>query len=454
VFDAWGFRNVYDLNFNGVAQNDHHVEITADMTLDWLARHPEHDALLLLWTTSTHDLSAPPRTRPGLDLRRAPFLDFPWAHADVLSQGRGLSYVDLALERLLASRFVADSDVVYFSDHGGDYQFYHAEAPAWWTCTPAMDTSNTLAFPFATHVPIGVRLRERPIRAPVAEASVLDWVKSAVSRHNPALDLHAWSGRDVEAMGPDDALVAMGHDRQLHPEDPAQRASDGREIGHGSARVGGRHYLWSANECAPWEGRPILRHDTMQPAEREAVRAILSELHGQGVLEYRRLDVRLVPGRGPCDVRIRAPLALDEHGAALPEAFAMPIGAWTSARTLFVPRMLGLQSAQDTFIESAPPGCAVVQVGPIRRGTGQPLGLGESGVAAFLASVGVDELRPERQAVVRVEGSKDVFRLAAGRMVVRRAGSTGASAEGSRFSSELKAAMKRWGYVQDGAKGE
>jgi hypothetical protein len=435
TFEGIGFRNIYDLDsYAKYEPNRRHPEILAAMAVDWLHRHPDHDALVMVWLASTHHYWEAPRIHPDFDLARMPYKQFFWNSDAVASQGRALSYEDLALEGFLADPLVGASDVLFFADHSFAWDMFRQHRPSWSTCDEKVsEVGQNLLTPAGIDIPIGVRLHERPFaEVPRVETSLIDWVWSVVRRHDPKIDTAGWEGHDVAQMTDDTPILVAGHPAKPQHAKPIARAA---------MRIGGRQIDFAETFCTP-NGPAIFKNLDHSPASAEDVRRFVDELAARGLVHYRKLELERTRGADECRIGVTAATALDDKGAPA-GSLALDTPDWFVERALYLPTLLG----GEITLRADPDGCADVQAGLLRRPIAGEIALLGGALRTFLDAPR-EPLRPGARSIVRAANAGEHVRRGPTWVQAQRGG----AAREDELNSQLKAAMKRWGYIQDDGK--
>lgn len=418
-----GFRHLFNLNAAGSEVNDRNPEILTEMMLDWLRRHPEHDIFFYTWFDATHSGAPAPRWRPEIEqeklLRRAP----EWSAGKMANQARGMSYVDLVLEAFLSDPSLAEADVLFFADHGLNFDTLDHPKPLWGRCSPREAPSNWHLAPEELRIPVGVRVQGWDPGPIAHETSLLDWVYSAVKHHNPAIDIAGFGGRDLAAVRADDPMVAVSHGRR------------------GAIRLGGRHFVFE-DACISGEGATFL-DAALQPVGEADLARLEQALTSQGMMLYRSLTVEAFHGRGECPVEIRLPSSFLPDGSAAAPSLSLDPSRWFSRLAVFVPATTP-GTYKRLAINSGADGCVEAQAGYVRKRLPKTFDFAGSGLWS-LAQVAGPELGVGGHAAIRVVHPGRAYRRTATGFTAEAAAST----QKSELSREVRAAMKLWGYIQD-----
>jgi hypothetical protein len=423
-----GFRSFFNLNTRETPLNEAHAEVLGDMMIDWLKRHPDHDVFLYGWIASTHYHGAAPRTRPGLrldkvlDPARAPA----YARKPMLLQAHTMSYVDLALEKFLQEPLVEAADVLFFSDHGLNFVTLDHGLPMWGRCEPKVAPSNWQMAPEELRVPVGIRVHGYDPGPIPFETSLLDWVYSALKHHNPKLPLDTFVGRELSLARPDDALVAVSHGRR------------------GAIRVSGRQFYFE-DSCEGHDTVFFLDSDR-QPASPDLEVGLANMLAARDLLRvpYGQMTVELFHGGPDCPVSLKLPPAVLQDGSQAPATLQVDPTRWYTRLELYLPRLPGA-ARTGLSIESSRPGCAEIQAGYARLKLPEQFQLQGSGLEPLLHLTGPD-VTPGTATVIRPHVLPGQYAREGKNFVTRGAV---APTRAAPLSKELRAAMKRWGYIQD-----
>jgi hypothetical protein len=420
-----GFRNFYNLNVDGPQANARNPEIMTAMAADWVKRHPEHDALFLLWFDATHVNGPHPRYRDNLDLKQVPYAGPERAMGAIQGQAQSISYVDLVLENFLKADFVQDSDFIFFADHGINFDTLEHGTPLWGVCQKNERPANWHLMPVEVHIPAGLKINGATLKPPTAETSIIDWIYTAVKKHNPRLDLSNWEGADLATADKHRPILMASHGQR------------------GAMRLEGRHILFSDQTCNPLKGGFFLNLDYSR-AKLSDIKILLQELNKRSLLSYFPLRLDFLHGLSSCQVEVKWPVAFGESGSVLDSiSIDLAPDRWYSNRILYIPEILG--SVAGGSVSATPAGCVEVKAGYIQRKVDRVVDLTTFGLAPFYYPS--SEIRlPDHE-----KGQVNMSLL--NRRFVRRGGSmldyaTGDAAKVG-LSAELKAAMKSWGYIHD-----
>ncbi len=420
-----GFRNFYNLNVDGPDANARNPEIMTAMVKDWVKRHPDHDALFLLWFDTTHVNGPHPTHRDALDLSQVPYRG-PERMKDVIrGQAQSMSYVDMVLEDFFKADFARDSDFLFFSDHGINFDTLEHKTPLWGTCQKVEMGANWHLLPVEVRIPAGLKIRGVNLQPPKAETSIIDWVFTAAKKHNPKLDLGNWEGADL----------ATADKRR-----PILMASHGQR---GAMRVEGRHLLFSNQICGQNKGAFFLDLDYGR-ARLSDIKVLLQELHKRSLLTYIPLQIEFLHGLSSCNVGVQWPAAFSEGGPVMDSLnLHLASDRWYSNRTLYVPEML--ISVDGASVSAAPAGCAEIKAGYIRRKIDGVMDLTTFGLAPFFYPSNDIRFPDNERSLVNMRFLN--------RPSIRRDGHmrdyVGGSEAKVGLSAELKAAMRSWGYIHD-----
>lgn len=426
---AWkdsGFRNLYTLNTNETFANQRHPEVLTAMILDWIQRHPDHDAMFLTWFNSTHYGVLSPRHRANLDLSRMPYHSPRRVLHYIEMQARGISYVDLVLEDFFKSRLIQESDVLFFPDHGVNFDTLEHPTPIWGFCGTATRVANWHSYPVEVRIPVGIRVKDYTPPPIGHETSLIDWIKTAVKHHNARIDVSAWEGRELERTSSSDVILMASHGL------------------HGAARTHGRHFFFSDVSCSPHSATAFFNLD-QSPASAADVNQIVNELHSRSLLSYQRLDLDIFHGTEDCSLRLQFPFGY--LSSMMPEApnLVPDPSRWFSKIELYVPEVYGEAGETAVQITGSPAGCGRVQVGSLRYSLGESFVLSGSGLESLLA-IPRQDVGMTRDPSVRLQWLPNRF-LRRGNEFIQL-DSEFRIVEKTQFSAELKMAMRRWGYIQ------
>lgn len=424
---AWrhaGFRLLFNLNVSGTPLNERHPELLVAMMKDWLRRHPDHDVFFFTWFDATHHNGPAPRVRPGFSPEKSLRRGAPWSQKYLDMQARSLSYVDLAMEELLTDKLASQADVLFFSDHGLNFQSLEHPEPLWGKCVTRHAPANWHAGEVELRVPVGFKVRGFDPGDIPFDTSLLDWVYTAVRRHNPELPFDGRSGVDVTRVTANTPVVSVSHGLR------------------GAVRLGGVHHLF---EDACSEGGVPSAYDASGNALRGAARErVLGALGERGLGGMRAWDLELYAGDGGCRLEVGLPPGVrDEHGGALPELLRVDPSRWYTRVRMVVPA-LAPAAALPVVVTATPEGCAEVRAGYVRRPLRGAMDVSRAGLWA-LAGVDGPKVAPAAGAVVRLRRRDEPLRWDGTRFGAEVA----ASPETQQLSSEIRAAMKKWGYIQD-----
>ena len=420
-----GFRNFYNLNVDGPETNARNPEIMTAMAADWVKRHPEHDVLFLLWFDTTHANGPHPRFRDDLDLNKAPYAGPERMKGVIQGQAKSMSYVDLVLEEFFKADVVRDSDVLFFSDHGINFDTLEQGTPLWGTCQKDERPANWHLLPVEVRIPAGLKIQGVNLKPPGAETSIIDWVYTAVRKHNPKLDLRGWEGADLATADKHRPILMASHGQR------------------GAMRVEGRHILFSDQVCSPLKGGFFLNLDYSR-AKPSDIKILLQELHKRSLLTYLPLQIDLLHGLSSCQVAGGWPVAFGEDGAVVDSGgIDLAPDRWYSTRILYVPEILG--SLTGASVSATPAGCAEIKAGYIQRKVDRPMHMTAFGLAPFYYPSSEIRLPDDGRSLVSVRLLNRRFIRRGGHMLDYITGDTAKVG----ISAELKAAMKSWGYIHD-----
>jgi hypothetical protein len=420
-----GFRNYYNLNVDGPETNARNPEIMTAMVKDWVRRHPAHDALFLLWFDATHVNGPHPSYRDGLDLSQVPYSGPERMKEVIQGQAQSMSYVDMVLENFFKTDFIRDSDFIFFADHGINFNTLQHNTPLWGTCQKDERPANWHLLPVEVRIPAGLKIHGVNMQPPKAETSIIDWVYTAVKKHNSKLNLRDWEGADLATADEHRPILMASHGQR------------------GAMRVGGRHILFSDQICDQTKGGFFLNLDYTR-ARPSDIKILLQELHKRSLLTYVPLQIEFLHGFSSCQVGVQWPVVFSENGTASNTVNVdLAPDRWYSARTLYIPEILG--SMTGASVSAKPNYCAEIKVGYIQRKIDRVMDLSAFGLAPFYYPSSEIRLPDNERSLV-------TMRLL-NRRFVRRGGRfldyvTGDEAKVG-LSAELKAAMKSWGYIHD-----
>lgn len=413
-FYPTGFRNLLDFDAGGPNPvSKRHVEMLPAMTQDWLRRHPKHDVLSVIWLTATHHgvfapgvpVTALPTTAPA---RQERFREM---------QRQTLAYTDAELAKALSTAPLSEADVFFFSDHGLNYRTLEHPEPVWGRCSERPMTANNHLEPDELRVPIGARVRGHPIAAPAFEVSSLDWVYTVIKLHNPAVLQPSWEGQDLLQASEQPRLSTSSYQR-------------------GAVRFEGRHLRFQDATCrANDELVDVVKEDgtRAEPAERELVVEVLAE---RGLLSVERYELSVVWGASPCRVFIDAAAGrgVDHHELTAE-------GGWYTTQVVHVQQRA--DKGRAITLRAEPAGCLAVQAGPVRRTVRDGFELNRSGVFEYSALPANNIAPAAEQSVMRLLRKGEFRRTPAGWEPVNSANESNAA------STDVRAMMKRWGYIHD-----
>jgi hypothetical protein len=421
-----GFRYFVNVDMKGVPVADRHVEVLADMMIDWLKRHPDHDVFLFTWFTATHVHGVAPSVRPDFPMQRV--LEGTPAHSRrwMLEMARALSYTDLVLEKFLQEPLVEQADILFFSDHGLNWETLDKLTPLWGRCVHKEATANWHVEPEEVRIVTGMRVHGYDPGPLEFETSLMDWVYSALKHHNPKLPLETFAGKDLWEAKPGEPLVSISHGRR------------------GAVRRNGQHFYFE-DQCDSF--REMLFLDSQkQPVSPETAVELVQVLASRDLLRtsYRELTVEVFHGSAECKVELRLPAAIFKDGSPAPARLSVDPTRWYTRLELFVPGTLS-PAPDGLIIESSPVGCAELQTGYVRQRLPGSFNLKGSGFEPLMHLPGPD-VSPGAATVIRPLGSPASYTRKGSAFVSSQAVQPAQSAP---ISRELRAAMKRWGYIQD-----
>jgi hypothetical protein len=420
-----GFRNFYNLNVDGPETNARNPEIMTAMVADWVKRHPAHDALFLLWFDATHVNGPHPRHRDNLDLNQVPYAGPERVKEGIQGQAQSISYVDLVLEDFFKADFVRDSDFIFFSDHGINFDTFEHAAPMWGACQKDQRPANWHLMPVEVRIPAGLKIHGVNLKPPSAETSIIDWIYTAVKKHNPKLDLSKWEGADLATADEHRPILMASHGQR------------------GAMRIEGRHILFSDQICSPLKGGFFLNPDYSR-ARLSDIKVLLQELHKRSILSYLPLQIDFLHGLSSCKVGVQWPVAFGEDGAVIDSVGVdLAPDRWYSTHILYVPEILG--SVAGASVSATPAGCAEIKAGYIRRKIDRVMDLTTFGLGPFYYPSSEIRLPDNERSLVNMSLLNRRFVRRGGRMLDYVTG----DAAKVGLSAELKAAMKSWGYIHD-----
>lgn len=434
-----GFRSYFDVDYRAPYESSRrHPELLATLMRDWIARHPDHDALLMMWTAATHEPWIAPRARDGVEKQPLIYPQYPKGKVALEQQRRALSYIDLAFEPLLADPLVAASDVLFLADHARNWEHYADKAPDWTSCDrTGTDHAHNLGHPLVIDIPVGLRLHDRPLeQAPPVRVSMLDWVSTAVRRHNPAIDTRGWEGRDVASITTEEPLLF----------------AIWKNFAAAGMHVGGRTIMFAESQCRPF-GPGLFRvwdqAAGFPSAGVDDVRLFVRELAKHAELTYRALDLDIQHGQAPCSVTLDGPLLANADGQ-VSGTLRLDGDGWYGSHRVYVDEV-SLGAAEDLVLRAEPAGCLRLQEGLYKRTTEASTPLVANGWFALLGDP-PEPLVPDAagRSVLRLSSpGRHYFEGGAWKPLDPAAAR---SRDGDAMSTQLKEAMKRWGYIQDDAK--
>ena len=428
VWQPSGFRYLFNLHTLGTPLNDQHGEVLGDMMIDWLKRHPDHDVFLYGWHAATHSSGTAPRTRPDFPadkLLAGPDRVPAYARERVLKQARAMSYTDLALERFLREPLVESSDVLFFSDHGMNFATLYHDLPLWGRCVRKTAPSNWHIAPEELRVPVGLRVHGYDPGPISFETSLLDWVYTAVTRHNPKLAAYSFEGKDLSQAKPGELFVAVSHGWR------------------GAIRKDGKHVYFE--DACEGHGTVLFLDSGKQPVPSDQAVWMASVLASKDVLRrpYGKMTLEVFHGGPECSVEVKLPPAVLQSGGPAPASIRVDPTRWHTRLELYSTSLPGLRSGVS--IESSRPECAELQAGYVRMKLPGKFQLQGSGLEPLMRLQGPD-VTPGAATVIRPLVVPGEYTRDGKNFVTQDAV---APTRAAPLSKELRAAMKRWGYIQD-----
>jgi hypothetical protein len=158
---------------------------------------------------------------------------------------------------------------------------------------------------------------------------------------------------------------------------------------------------------------------------------------------YNKLTLELFHGGPECAVEVKLPPAVLQSGGPAPATVRVDPTRWHTRLELYLTKLPGLRDVVS--IESSGPECAELQAGYVRLKLPEKFQLQGSGLEPLMRVQG-PEVTPGAATIIRAlvvpgEYSRD------GKNFVTQGAV--APTRSTPLSKELRAAMKRWGYIQD-----
>jgi hypothetical protein len=426
LWRAAGFRYFVNLELKGSPVNDRHVEVLTDMMIDWLRRHPDHDAFLFTWFSATHVKGIAPRIRPDAPMHRVLEGTSPHSRHWMIQLARTLSYTDLVLEKFLQEPLVEEADVLFFTDHGLNWETLGRDKPLWGRCVHKKAPANWHVELQELRIIAGMRVHGYDPGPIDFETSLIDWVYSALKHHNPELPLETFAGKDLREARPGDPLVAVSHGYR------------------GAIRMNGQHFYFE--DACEAHAEVLFLDAKEQPVSSEAAVPLVQALASQNLLmaPYRALTVEVFHGTGDCQVELKFPPALLADGSRAPVSLQVDPTRWYTRLELFMPAV-PCNAPDGVIVESSREGCAELQAGYVRLKLPQLFSLARSGLEPLIHLKGPD-VSPGAVTVVRPHGTQATYTRKGKAFVSHQEVKP---VQSTPLSKELRAAMKRWGYIQD-----
>lgn len=421
-----GFRQYYNIDISSEgASHKRNAEIRVSMYLDWLKRHPEHDAFIFTWFDDTHVWHKPPTYRPEFKPVNLPYNVTPDKQQTLEEQAQALSYIDIQMERLLTSSLAKDATVLLTTDHGLNWNTLNAPTALWPKCSGESRPANHHVRPVEVQTFAALQTPGTDIKAPRHETSLFDWIYTAVKGSFPDVDVSFWSGKLLQDTNPKDYLLSFSHNRR------------------GSFRRDGQHFYFSELSCRSDQLMSILDSNEQDLAEgpRFEFFKALRDQHFT-VETYQPVSLRFFQMGSPCKVMVDG--LLDDKGAAL----AVELGSdmrnpWMSSTSAYVPAIV--DSVFRVKAWSVPAGCADVQASMIRRSLQRKLDVLHGGLIE-LSGVPISEsYRFKKPTLLIRKNSPSLYTIEQGRLALKDQPLT----QKSKISANLKQAMKSWGYIQN-----
>jgi hypothetical protein len=438
LLDPIGFRNVYVVDKLGSDNNERAPEWQLEMVRDWSAKHVGYDVLFWLWFDATHPGGVAPRKRPGLKPASMPkWTENKEARSMIEQMGSALSYVDLAVDGFEKAGGLRDLDVLFFTDHGINFDGSHGPGlPDWAACETRKIAGNNLLYPDETRIPVGLRLASgKRLPPPKAKSSLIDWVRTFVKLHNADIARANWEGVELDSTPNEPrALLSVVKERG------ALYQPDGHIVG------------FSQMICPGQPGPPIVSIDYHRaasrfgPASSEQTAELMHALGERELLKYRAYRVDVLSGQAPCTITIEDAFAVNARGEPAPK-IAIPSGDWLTTEHVYIPELAGVRSTAELRVSAEPKGCGTLQVGRLSRRLNKAVELSH-GFEAFSRHAATD-MMPGALATVRIQREPTEYALHQKKLTALSSGGAGTDKTRIDEMPELKAAMKRWGYIQD-----
>ncbi|WP_176736223.1 sulfatase-like hydrolase/transferase [Oligoflexus tunisiensis] len=414
-----GFRQYYNLDITGGANNSRNAEIRVSMYLDWLHRHPDHNVFIFTWFDDSHAWVTSPANRPEFKLQNLPYKVLERNQKTMEEQARSLSYLDMQLEKLLKSPQLQNADILFTSDHGLDYKTLNHPHPMWPSCSHSVSMNNNHVHPDAVETFAGLKLAHGTSVVPAHETSLFDWIKTAILRSHPNVDTSRWQGEDLKNSSPEDVIVSVSHQQR------------------GSFRHRGQHYYFSELTCENKVPLTVLDKD-LQPVSLEKSDNLIQRLVQLGFGQYQELSLDYYQMASDCRIKVDGLKAADNSTETL--NFGMSPANWMESQTSYISAL----SAQVT-ISAIPDGCADVRISYLSRNVNGKLDLNNKSFLKFLASPAPHSLKFSRPTLVIAADSGALSIIKSGKFVHLNS----QQKEKTSISANLKQAMKSWGYIQN-----
>ena len=182
-----------------------------------------------------------------------------------------------------------------------------------------------------------------------------------------------------------------------------------------------------------------------QPASPDLAVWMASVLASHDALRvpYGKMTLELFHGGPDCSVEVKLPPAVLQGGAVAPATVKVDPTRWHTRLELYLASLPGARTGVG--IESSRPECAELQAGYVRLKLPEKFQLQGSGLEPLMRVQG-PEVKPGAATVIRPQVVPGEYTRDGKNFVTQGAV---APARATPLSKELRAAMKRWGYIQD-----